>query len=97
MPGVRIFKNPNAKMSKAIYRITQRCSYRLGLTGTPVCKGYEDLFMQYKIIDPEIFGRNYRDFEREYILKGSVNAKANNVDTTNTPVRAMLIIPGKNT
>lgn len=63
-------RNRNAGMSKAIYRIAQRGSFRVGLTGTPVCKGYEDLFMQYRIIDNEVFGNSYPRFEDEYIRKG---------------------------
>lgn len=68
-------KSRNAQVSKAIYRLTRGCSTRLLMSGTPVGKGYEDLFMQYKIMDPEIFGGNYRDFESRYIQKGGYMGK----------------------
>lgn len=68
-------KSRNAQVSKAIYRLTRGCSTRLLMSGTPVGKGYEDLFMQYKIMDPEIFGENYRDFESQYIQKGGYMGK----------------------
>lgn len=68
-------KGRNTQVSKAIYRLTRRCSTRLLMSGTPVGKGYEDLFMQYKIMNPEIFGENYRDFESQYIRKGGYMGK----------------------
>lgn len=68
-------KSRNAQVSKAIYRLTQRCDTRLLMTGTPVGKGYEDLFMQYKIMDPTIFGEDYKDFENRYIQKGGYMGK----------------------
>lgn len=42
----------------------------MALTGTPVTKGIENLFSIYKFIDPQMFGNNYGDFERRYIVKG---------------------------
>lgn len=63
-------KSRNAQVSKAIYRVTRQCKSRLLLTGTPIGKGYEDLFMQYKVMDPTILGEDYRDFEERYIQKG---------------------------
>lgn len=68
-------KSRNAQVSKAIYRVTRRCNTRLLMSGTPVGKGYEDLFMQYKVMDPEIFGDEYRDFENRYIQKGGYMGK----------------------
>lgn len=68
-------KSRNAQVSKAIYRLTRGCSTRLLMSGTPVGKGYEDLFMQYKVMDPTIFGENYRDFENRYIRKGGYMGK----------------------
>lgn len=68
-------KSRNAQVSKAIYRLTRRCKTRMLMSGTPVGKGYEDLFMQYKIMDPDIFGENYKDFEERYIRKGGYMGK----------------------
>lgn len=68
-------KSRNAQVSKAIYRVTRKCSSRLLMSGTPVGKGYEDLFMQYKIMDPDIFGEDYRNFENRYIQKGGYMGK----------------------
>ena len=68
-------KSRNAQVSKAIYRVTRKCASRLLMSGTPVGKGYEDLFMQYKIMDPDIFGDDYRDFEERYVRKGGYMGK----------------------
>jgi SNF2 family DNA or RNA helicase len=63
-------RNRNAQVSKCIYQLTRKCSSRLTMTGSPICNGYEDLFMQYKIADESVFGTNYGDFEDRYIVKG---------------------------
>lgn len=63
-------RNRGAEKSKKIYSLSQKCSFRVGLTGTPICKGYEDLFMPYKVIDESILGDSYPHFEGEYIVKG---------------------------
>lgn len=68
-------KSREAQVSKSIYRVTRRCESRLLLSGTPVGKGYEDLFMQYKVLDESIFGDQYRDFEARYIRKGGYMGK----------------------
>lgn len=68
-------KGRNAQVSKTIYRVSRKCDTRLLLSGTPMSKGYEDLFMQYKIMDPQVFGENYRDFETQYITKGGYMGK----------------------
>lgn len=68
-------KSRNAQVSKAIYRLTRRCDTRLLMSGTPVGKGYEDLFMQYRIMDPQVFGDDYKDFESRYIRKGGYMGK----------------------
>jgi len=68
-------KGRNTQVSKAIYRLTRGCSTRLLMSGTPIGKGYEDLFMQYKIMNSEIFGGDYKDFESQYIRKGGYMGK----------------------
>ena len=68
-------KSRNAQVSKAIYRVTRKCDSRLLMSGTPVGKGHEDPFMQYKIMDSDIFGEDYRDFEERYIRKGGYMGK----------------------
>lgn len=63
-------RNSQAAITKNIYRVTRKCRRRLILTGTPICRGYEDIFSQFKIIDSNILGTNYKNFEAHYIKKG---------------------------
>lgn len=68
-------KNRNAQVSKAVYRITRKCSARGLLSGTPTPQGYWDIFMQFKIMDEDIFGSNWTDFADRYIRKGGYMGK----------------------
>ena len=60
------------KITNTIFKIAQKAAtpFRLLMTGTPICNGYEDLFMQYKIMDPSIFGQTYGDFKAQYLVMG---------------------------
>lgn len=40
-------------------------TYRLALTATPIVTGPEDLYNEWRILDPSVYG-NVKDFEREY-------------------------------
>jgi SNF2 family DNA or RNA helicase len=39
--------------------------YRVALTATPIVTGPEDLYNEWRILDPDVYG-NVKDFEREY-------------------------------
>lgn len=67
---VHSLRNRGAAKSRTICRLTRGCSYRLGLTGTPIVGGPEDLYMQYNIIRPKTLGTSYREFEERYLIKG---------------------------
>jgi SNF2 family DNA or RNA helicase len=41
--------------------------YVLLLSGTPTPKGWIDLFAQFRILDPAIFGTTKREFEEQYV------------------------------
>lgn len=66
-------KNPTAKMSKTLYRLSKRAAYRLILTGTPVQNNPLDFFSQYKFLDDRIFGTSYYAFKSEYAVLGTYN------------------------
>lgn len=68
-------KNRNAQVSKATYRVTRQAKVRTLLSGTPAPQGYQDLFMQFKIMDEEILGGNWGAFAGEYIRKGGYMGK----------------------
>lgn len=68
-------RNRNAQISKNTYKLSRSCDYRLLMTGTPICGGHEDIFMQFKIMDESILGSNYGQFERQFIEKGGYMGK----------------------
>lgn len=64
-------RNPSSARSKACHRLAPLASFRRILTGTAIPKGYENLFSQYKFLDPEIIGlRTYTEFKAEYCTMG---------------------------
>jgi SNF2 family DNA or RNA helicase len=63
-------KNRASIRSKACYRLASKIPMRVGLTGTPICNSYEDLFMIQKIIDDTIFGTVYARFRDRYFNMG---------------------------
>lgn len=66
-------KNPNAKTSKAVHRISKGCRYRMILTGSPITQNPLDLYSQYKMLDEGIFGKSFYAFKNYYAVLGSYN------------------------
>ena len=70
-------KNPKSQQSKACFEIAQTSDRRLLLTGTPVMNSPLDIFAQYKMLDPSIFGYNYYRFRGTYaVMGGYMNKQA---------------------
>lgn len=67
---VHRIKSRTTRQSKFAHQLTAITPYRLGLTGTPITNGIQDLFSIYKFIDPDVFGTRYANFESKYIQKG---------------------------
>lgn len=63
-------KNPNAKTSKAVHRISKKCRYRMILTGSPITQNPLDLYSQYKMLDDSIFGTSFYAFKNRYAVLG---------------------------
>lgn len=63
-------KNVQSKVSKRIFTLSKNIPRKYLLTGTPISKGYEDIFSQFKIMKPEILGTSWKEFEEEYLVKG---------------------------
>ena len=59
-------KSHRANASKAMHRIGAAARYRLLLTGTPVTNKAQDIFSQYKFLNPEIFGKSFYAFRNRY-------------------------------
>jgi SNF2 family DNA or RNA helicase len=61
-------KNPQAKVSKAAMELAAKVEWRLGMTGTPVLQGIQDVWGQWYVVDLGItFGANYVQYRREFL------------------------------
>jgi len=64
-------KRPGAKRTQFITKIGKMAKYRRILTGTPVTKGPEDVYSQFKFLDPYILGyESYYSFRARYCIMG---------------------------
>jgi SNF2 family DNA or RNA helicase len=59
-------KNPAAKTSWAVHRISKHCKYRMILTGSPIVQNPLDIYSQYKMLDEDVFGTSYKYFKACY-------------------------------
>lgn len=51
-------KGNSAKRTQRIINISEKCRYRIVLTGTPLTQGVVDLYSQMKFLSPKILGYN---------------------------------------
>lgn len=70
---IQMLKHRTSRRSKFAHRLAAlpTSRIRLGLTGTPVTNGNQDLFSIYKFIDPSVFGNSYSHFERDFLVTAS--------------------------
>ena len=67
-------KNPGAKRTKNILRLSKLCKYRRILTGSPVTKSPLDLFTQCYFLDPFLLDHSsYYTFRTRYALMKTAN------------------------
>ena len=67
-------KNPGAKRTKNILRLSRLCKYRRILTGSPVTKSPLDLYTQCYFLDPFLLDHNsYYSFRTRYALMKTAN------------------------
>lgn len=57
-----------SRQGKFAFQLAQRSARRLCLTGTPMPSSILNLFGQYKILDPAIFGESFTRFRSRYAL-----------------------------
>lgn len=63
------YKTPSAQRTRALWKLAPLATYRRILTGTPLTQGYEDLYAQFRVLDPDIIGcRTYAEFKAQYCL-----------------------------
>lgn len=68
-------KNRTARAAKVLHALSLVADYRLGLTGTPVTQGAEDLFSQYKFLDRGILGDSFAVFRASHLQLGGYKEK----------------------
>ena len=78
-------KTPGAKRTKVITKFAKEVKYKRIMTGTPVTKGPEDVYSQFKFLDPFILGYDsYYSFRARYCVMGGYENRQivsyNNVD-----------------
>jgi superfamily II DNA or RNA helicase len=62
-----MLKNYKAKRSKNVLKLAQNATYRILMTGTPILKNSQDIFMQYHILDNgKTFGKSFFVFMGTY-------------------------------
>jgi SNF2 family DNA or RNA helicase len=63
-------KNPRARRTKATLTIARLVSWRLGMTGTAILQGGQDIWSQWYFVDLGLeFGANYVQFRREFLVE----------------------------
>tara|TARA_R100000329_G_scaffold150886_1_gene145007 strand:+ start:14977 stop:16671 length:1695 start_codon:yes stop_codon:yes gene_type:complete len=64
-------KRPGAKRTKMITKFGKSSEYKRILTGTPVTKGAEDVYSQFKFLNPQILGYDsFYSFRARYCIMG---------------------------
>lgn len=63
-------KNPSAAQSKALHKLGDAAPFRMILSGTPVQNNAEDLYSQYRFLDPAVYGANFYAFKNRYCIMG---------------------------
>lgn len=63
-------KAAGSKQSMRAYRWRGMLEYIIGLTGTMLPNGREDIYGQARAIRPELFGTRYNDFQSRYLIMG---------------------------
>jgi len=69
-------KNHKAGRSERAVQLADGCATKLILTGTPVSQGYEDLYMQIRVLGHDILGyTSYYGFRGHYVVMGGFQNK----------------------
>jgi len=64
-------KRPSAKRTKAITKFGKHAKYKRIMTGTPITKGPEDVYSQFRFLDPQILGYDsFYSFRARYCIMG---------------------------
>ncbi len=61
-------KDRGSEQSKFCWKLAKKVPYRLILTGTLIGNGYEDLYSQFKVIDPKLW-TTWGGFESHFLIQ----------------------------
>lgn len=65
-------KERGSNQSKCCWNLAKKVPNRIILTGTPIGNGLEDLFSQFKVIDPTLWPK-WGEFERRYLIQETLD------------------------
>lgn len=69
-------KNPSAKRTKFIVKVSGHAKYRRICTGTPITQGVHDIYTQLKFLNPDIIGiSSFYAFRARYCVMGGFEMK----------------------
>lgn len=68
-------KNHTSQVSRSIYKLSKNIERKYIMTGTPMSKGYEDIYSQFMIMKPEVFGTSYPRFRERFLRMGGYMGK----------------------
>lgn len=69
-------KNPAAKRTVACWKIGKEAKKRRIMTGTPIAKGIEDYYAQFRFLNPNIIGvYSFAGFKNQFCVMGGFNGK----------------------
>jgi hypothetical protein len=69
-------KTPGAKRTKTIHNFGKQAKYKRIMTGTPVTKGPEDTYSQFRFLDSNILGYDsFYSFKARYCIMGGYENK----------------------
>lgn len=63
-------KEARTAQSKGVHRLGDRARYKLLLTGTLITNREQDVFSQYRFLNPQIFGMSFYRFRNQYFDMG---------------------------
>jgi SNF2 family DNA or RNA helicase len=69
-------KNHQSIRSENMFRVRDKCKYRVIMTGTPISQGPIDFFAQFEFLNPDIFGvGDFYSFRNRYAVMGGFEDK----------------------
>lgn len=63
-------KTHTSQTTRNIYKLSKNIERKYIMTGTPMSKGYEDIYSQFMIMKPEVFGTSFPQFREKYLVMG---------------------------